>query len=49
MPVFDDRNTFWYSQTKLSGVDVPKTGTQIQVVSVSAQGNFMQIQVSPAK
>ncbi|MBA3347374.1 MAG: immune inhibitor A [Actinobacteria bacterium] len=32
-----------------SSVNVPKTGTQIRVKSVSAQGNFMQVEVSPAK
>jgi immune inhibitor A len=31
----------WYS------VNVPKTGTTIRVKSVSAQGNFMQVQVAP--
>ena len=33
----------WY------GVNVPKTGTQIRVKSTSAQGNFMQVEVSPSK
>jgi len=32
-----------------NSVNVPKTGTQIRVKSVSAQGNFMQVEVSPAK
>jgi immune inhibitor A len=31
----------WY------GVDVPKTGTLIRVKSVSSQGDFMQVEVSP--
>ena len=31
------------------GVDVPKTGTQIRVKSVSQQGNFMQVEVKPTK
>ena len=29
------------------GVNVPKTGTTIRVRSVSAQGNFMQVEVAP--
>ena len=33
----------WYS------VNVPKTGTQIRVKGTSAQGNFMQVEVSPAR
>jgi len=33
----------WY------GVNVPKTGTQIRVKGTSAQGNFMQVEVSPAR
>jgi immune inhibitor A len=32
-----------------SSVKVPKTGTIIEVRSVSAQGDFMQVQVRPAK
>ncbi len=27
----------------------PNTGTQIRIQSISAQGNFMQVQVRPAK
>jgi immune inhibitor A len=32
-----------------NSVKVPKTGTQIRVKSVSAQGNFMQVEVRPAR
>ena len=32
-----------------NSVKVPKTGTQIRVKSTSAQGNFMQVEVKPAK
>ena len=32
-----------------NSVKVPKTGTQIRVKSVSAQGKLMQVEVSPAK
>ena len=32
-----------------NGVNVPKTGTQIRVKSTSAQGNFMQVEVSASK
>ncbi|RBY96291.1 peptidase M6 [Blastococcus sp. TF02-8] len=52
VPTFDDTKP-WYVPagtnplvTGWSGVDVPKTGTKIRVVSTSAQGGFMQIQVN---
>ena len=47
--IFDDR-TLYYDPTNPQGsVMNPNTGTQIRVQSSSAHGNFMQVQVSPAK
>jgi len=47
--IFDDR-TLYYDPTNPQGsVKNPNTGTQIRVLSSSALGSFMQIQVSPAK
>ena len=46
VPVFDDRNTYWYTDTPASGVIVPKTGTTIRVVNTSAQGTMMQVHVN---
>ncbi len=47
--VFDDRNSYYDPANPRGSVIVPATGTQIRVQSVSAQGSFMQVQVSPAK
>jgi immune inhibitor A len=50
--VFDDTQSYWVapdssiSNFGWASVPVPNTGTKIRVVSVSAQGNFMQIQVN---
>jgi immune inhibitor A len=51
VPVFDDTKD-WYvaageqpDANGWSGVDVPKTGTKITVVSTSAQDSFMQVRV----
>ncbi|MDF2179704.1 immune inhibitor A [Aliiglaciecola sp. CAU 1673] len=49
VPVFNDNIQYWNPQTPTSGVINPHTGTQIRVKSISAQGNFMQVQVSPVK
>ncbi len=49
VPVFDDRTTYWDAANPLGSVKNPNTGTQIRVVSVSAQGGFMQVEVRPAK
>ena len=49
VPVFNDNNTYWFTATPTASVIVPKTGTTICVVSTSAQGSFMQVQVAPAK
>lgn len=47
--VFDDNNTYFNAADNPSGSAYhPHTGTQIVIRSVSAQGNFMQVQVSPS-
>jgi immune inhibitor A len=46
---FDDRKDYWFASDPDSGVILPKTGTLIQVINYSAQGNFMQVQVKQAK
>ncbi len=46
---FNDLNTYWYASKPDAGVKVPKTGTVIQVVGTSNHGNFMQVQVKPAR
>lgn len=51
-PVFDDTQAYWTAPNPAirhfgwSSVPVPATGTSIRVVSVSAQGSFMQVIVS---
>jgi len=47
--VFDDRNSYYDPVNPWGSVIVPNTGTQIRIQSISAQGNFMQVQVRPAK
>ena len=47
--VFDDRNSYYDDLNPWGSVIVPNTGTQIRIQSISAQGNFMQVQVRPAK
>jgi immune inhibitor A len=56
--VFNDLNDYWVSgdpgdapengryQAEWVSVNVPKTGTSIKVVNVSAHGNFMQVEVN---
>ena len=50
-PLFDDTKSYWLAPDPSIGnngwasVPVPHTGTTIRVVSVSAQGNLMQVQV----
>jgi len=47
--VFDDR-TLYYDPTNPQGsVMNPNTGTQIRILSISALGGFMQVEVRPAK
>jgi immune inhibitor A len=49
---FDDTQSYWVAPDASIGhrgwasVQVPNTGTKIRVKSVSAQGNFMQVQVN---
>ena len=51
-PKFDDTQSYWVapdasiSNFGWASVPVPHTGTTIRVVSVSAQGNFMQVHVN---
>jgi len=51
-PLFDDTKNYWVPPNPAighlgwSGVQVPKTGTTIRVVSTSAQDNFMQVIVN---
>jgi immune inhibitor A len=52
VPVFDDRLDWWqpdvtWLPSVWAGVNVPKTGTAIQVVNVNTQENFMQVHVTP--
>jgi len=49
VPMFDDRNSYYDPVNPWGSVVVPNTGTQIRIQSISAQGNFMQVQVRPAK
>jgi immune inhibitor A len=55
--VFNDLNDYWVSgdpgdaaddgryQAEWASVNTPNTGTQIKILNVSAQGNFMQVEV----
>ena len=47
--VFDDNIQYWNPETPVLGVINPHTGTQIRIKSISAQGNFMQVEVRPSK
>jgi immune inhibitor A len=47
--VFDDRKSYYDLANPWGSVIVPNTGTIIEIRSISAQGNFMQVQVRPAK
>jgi len=49
VPVFDDNNQYYKPENPIGGVINPQTGTQIRVKSVSAHGNFMQVEVRPSK
>lgn len=52
VPTFDDTRDWYVAPGELpdangwSGVDVPRTGTRITVVSTSAQDTFMQVRVN---
>ncbi len=47
--VFDDRILHYDPANPLGSVMHPNTGTQIRILNLSAQGDFMQIEVRPAK
>jgi len=47
--MFDDRLSYYDPVNPWGSVIVPNTGTQVRIQSISALGNFMQIQVRPAK
>jgi immune inhibitor A len=47
--IFDDTNLYYDPANPTGSVMHPNTGTQIVIRSVSAQGNFMQVQVRPSK
>ncbi len=49
VPVFDDRTLYWDPANPQGSVKNPNTGTKISVVSISAQGGFMQVNIGPAK
>jgi len=49
VPMFDDNNSYYDPVNPWGSVIVPNTGTQIRIQSISAQGNFMQVQVRPVK
>ncbi|WP_448213569.1 immune inhibitor A domain-containing protein [Colwellia sp. MEBiC06753] len=46
---FNDNIQHWNSETPTAGVKNPHTGTEIWIKSISAKGNFMQVQVAPTK
>ena len=48
-PAFDDTKQYWFASKPDAGVKVPATGTTVEVVGTSAQGNFMQVNVKPSK
>ena len=47
--VFDDRILYYDPANPQGSVKNPNTGTQIRILSISAQDSFMQIEVRPAK
>ena len=47
--LFNDLTDFWDPATPLANVQTPNTGTIIEIRSYSAQGNFLQVQVRPAR
>ncbi|MFN2180862.1 MAG: peptidase M6, partial [Candidatus Promineifilaceae bacterium] len=49
VPVFDDTQSYYDEANPMGSVIVPNTGTQIRIQSISAKGNFMQVQVRPVK
>ncbi len=49
VPVFFDATHPWSPLTPQAGVRVPNTGTVIEVINTSAQGNLMQVLVRPGR
>ena len=49
VPVFDDRILYWDPANPQGSVKNPNPGTQVRVKSYCALGNFMEIQLRPAK
>lgn len=49
VPLFDDTLSYWDPANPTGSVITPNTGTAIKVVNVSAQGNFMQVLVTPSE
>jgi immune inhibitor A len=49
VPLFNDLNNYWSALAPLAGVEVPKTGTTIQVVNTNTQDNFSEVIVRPAR
>ncbi len=47
--LFNDLNQYWNPLTPTAGVKNPQTGTIIEIRSYSSQGNFLQVQVRPAR
>jgi immune inhibitor A len=47
--VFDDRKSYYDPANPGGSVITPRTGTQIRIVGISAQGSFIQIEVRPVQ
>ncbi|MDF0535873.1 immune inhibitor A [Shewanella sp. A32] len=47
--IFDDMQQYWNPALPAAGVINPNTGTVIRVKSISAQGEFMQVEVTTSK
>jgi len=49
VPAFNDRLDWWSPAKPDSSVKVPKTGTVVEIAGYNTLGNFMQVNVGPAK
>ena len=49
VPVFNDTLSYYDPTNPFGSVITPTTNTKIRVVSYSALGNFLQVQVTRAK
>ncbi|MFF3559092.1 immune inhibitor A domain-containing protein [Streptomyces sp. NPDC002574] len=47
-PVFDDKNTYWYSTNPTGGVKVSSTNTRISIVHEARDGSTITIKVGPS-